>query len=187
MKVILGLGNPGKEYANTRHNVGYQTLEGLADKLGFSFSKAKFHALIAEGKYRGERVVLAKPTTYMNLSGLAASDILNFYKLGPEGLLVIYDDIDLALGELRLRKSGGAGTHNGMRDILKRLGSENFARLRLGVGQNSQVPLASFVLSGFSPEEKTIMDKAIVEAVKALEHYLYQGIDSAMNHYNRRK
>ena len=187
MKVILGLGNPGKEYAKTRHNVGYQTVEGLAEKLGLSFNKAKFHSLVAEGQIRGEKVLLAKPTSYMNLSGIAAAEILAFYKLDTEDLLVVYDDIDLEIGSLRLRKNGGAGTHNGMRDILRRLGSEDFPRLRLGIGQNTRIPLASFVISGFSSEEKQVMDKSIEEAVKALDIFLHKGIDTAMNHYNRRK
>lgn len=186
MKVILGLGNPGNKYAKTRHNVGYQTIEGLAKRLGFSFNKAKFHALIAEGQVGEEKILLAKPTSFMNLSGIAAAEILNFYKLQPKDLLVIYDDVDLEIGDLRLRKSGGAGTHNGMKDIISRIGSKDFPRLRLGIGQDPRIPLASFVLSRFSDKEEVLMDQTMEEALDALEVFLDKGMDAAMNSYNRR-
>lgn len=187
MKIILGLGNPGKDYSRTRHNVGYRVLDELARTLKLDFNKARFNSLIAEGWYEGEKILLAKPTTYMNRSGLAAREILSFYKEDPENLMVVYDDIDLEVGSLRLRKGGGAGTHNGMRDILKNLASEDFPRLRLGIGNDARIPLASYVLSGFSKEEEPLVDQAIEEASQALSHYLKRGLESAMNKYNRRR
>ncbi len=187
MKIILGLGNPGRDYTRTRHNVGYRVIELLAERLGLDFNKAKFNSLLAEGQVGSEKLILAKPTTYMNRSGLAAQDIISFYKVDPRELLVVYDDIDLEVGSLRIRKKGSAGTHNGMRDIISRLASDDFPRIRLGIGKDPRIPLASFVLSGFTKEEEVLIDEAIKEGVDALELYLSHGLEAAMNKYNRRR
>lgn len=186
MKIIIGLGNPGRDYANTRHNVGFLALDKLADRLNMDFNKAKFSSLVAEGQYRGEKLLLVKPTTFMNLSGNAVQQILSFYKEDASQILVIYDDIDLEVGMLRIRKNGGPGTHNGMRDIIRKIGSQDFPRIRLGIGQDPNIPLASFVLSRFSSEEEDLMEDVIDEAARAAEAILKDGLDKAMNSFNRR-
>lgn len=186
MKILVGLGNPGKEYEKTRHNIGFSVLDALAEELNLSFTKAKFNAILAEGTYQGEKILLVKPTTFMNRSGVSLLQLVNFYKVDTKDLLVVYDDVDLAVGELRLRKSGGAGTHNGMRDILAKLGKGDFPRLRLGIDQDKRIPLASYVLSAFSKEEESLMEEARERAVKALLLYLEQDIDEAMNQFNRK-
>lgn len=186
MIILVGLGNPGKEYEKTRHNIGFRVIDALAKELQLSFSKAKFNGLIAEGYYRGEKILLVKPTTYMNRSGQTLQQLVNFYKISGKDLLVVYDDVDLEVGTLRLRKSGGAGTHNGMRDILAKLGWKDFPRLRIGIDQDKRIPLASYVLSTFSKEEEAVIEETLDKAVKALLLFLDEGIDAAMNLYNVR-
>jgi PTH1 family peptidyl-tRNA hydrolase len=145
MYIIAGLGNPGKEYANTRHNSGYMALEYLAEKLNVKLNKLKFNSVYGETSVNGEKVMLVKPVTYMNRSGLALGEIIRFYKVPTENLIVIYDDIDIPLGTLRIRPKGSAGTHNGMKSIISSLGSE-FPRIRIGIGRNQDMDLADYVL-----------------------------------------
>ena len=172
MKIIVGLGNPGKQYANNRHNTGFMTLNVLHKKLEATDWKeeSKFKATISEATVKGEKVLLAKPLTFMNLSGEAIVKILNFYKTDLSDLTVIYDDLDLPTGTIRIRDKGSAGTHNGMKSIIQLLGSEEFKRIRIGIESRGtlapdQQDTSSYVLSDFSNEEKVLIDKAIDEVV----------------------
>ena len=169
MKLIVGLGNPDKQYEKTYHNLGFMCVESAAKVLNLSFSKQKCRALLAEGKIGKEKVILAKPLTYMNLSGESVRELLNFYKIDVKDLVVIYDDFDLDAGVLRIREGGSAGTHNGMRSIIKEIGTEKFARIRVGFKPTvkTQVPLIDLVLSAIKQEDKAIFDKAIERAGNA--------------------
>ena len=188
MYLIVGLGNPGSKYAHTRHNVGFDILEKLSRKLGVSISREKEEALIGECFVSGQKVILALPQTYMNLSGEAVMRLVNWYKIPPENLLVVYDDIDLAQGAIRIRKNGSAGTHNGMRSIIGLLGYENFPRLRVGVGKKREgYELADWVLGHYIGEEQEVADKAFELAADAIVDYIENGIESAMCKYNTKK
>lgn len=188
MYLIVGLGNPGDKYAHTRHNVGFDVLEKLAKKLNVSISRQKDEALIGECFAGGQKVILALPQTYMNLSGEAVLRLMNYYKIDPENLLVAYDDIDLAPGFIRIRKNGSAGTHNGMRSIVGLLGYENFPRLRVGVGQRRDgYELVDWVLGHYIGEEQDAMDRAFELAADAIVDYIQNGIESAMCKYNTKK
>ena len=188
MYLIVGLGNPGSKYAHTRHNVGFDVLEKLSRKLGVSISREKEEALIGECFVSGQKVILALPQTYMNLSGEAVMRLVNWYKIPPENLLVVYDDIDLAQGAIRIRKNGSAGTHNGMRSIIGLLGYENFPRLRVGVGKKREgYELADWVLGHYIGEEQETADKAFETAADAIVEYIENGIESAMRTYNTKK
>lgn len=149
MYLIVGLGNPGKEYAGTRHNAGYEVVELLAERLNVKLNKLKFNSVYGETFINGEKVLLVKPVTYMNRSGIAVSEIMNFYKIPIDKLIVIYDDIDIPLGTLRIRQKGSSGTHNGMKSIIKSIGSEEFPRIRVGIGRNDNMDLADYVLQNF--------------------------------------
>ena len=188
MYLIVGLGNPGSKYAHTRHNVGFDVLEALSRKLDVSISREKDEALIGECFVGGQKVILALPQTYMNLSGEAVSRLVHWYKIEPENLLVVYDDIDIPQGNIRIRKNGSAGTHNGMRSIVGLLGYENFPRLRVGVGQKREgYELADWVLGHYIGEEQEVADKAFQQAADAIVEYIEHGIDSAMCKYNTKK
>ena len=187
MYVIAGLGNPGKKYAQTRHNMGFITVDQLAEKHDIKVDKLKFKALVGEGRIAGQKVLLVKPQTYMNLSGESIREVMHFYKLEPEQLIVIYDDIDLEAGALRIRKFGSAGTHNGMRSVVYQLQSDRFPRIRIGIGGSGKRQLADFVTGGFSKEEVPVLEEAVTKAVCALECILGDGIDKAMNQYNTKK
>lgn len=169
MKLIVGLGNPENKYLKTFHNLGFLAVEETARLLGLEFCKEKCRAMIAEGIINGEKVVLAKPLTYMNLSGESVRDLVSFYKIPLENVLVMYDDYDLPKGKIRMREKGSAGTHNGMRNIVLHLGSENFARLRVGFRPSEPiiVPLIDLVLSGIKEEDKEIFARAISLSAKA--------------------
>lgn len=186
MHVICGLGNPGKKYENTRHNIGFIALDRLADRIGVSISKSRFRSTTGECMIGSEKVLLVKPETYMNDSGLAVKEIMDFYKLDPKDLIVIYDDFDIPEGTIRIRPFGSAGTHNGMRSIIRLLGSDRFPRIRIGTGKEDmeQRELISFVLGGFSKDEVKIMESAVDTAVDAACCYVENGIDLAMNRYN---
>lgn len=149
MKLIVGLGNIGKEYDETRHNAGFMTIDHFAEKHGFEFNKQKFDALIADGGVNGEKVILAKPTTYMNESGRSVRQIVDFYKLDPEDVLVVHDDMDLPTGRLRLRQKGSAGGHNGIKSIIAHLGTEKFKRLRIGIDHPEKQKVVDWVLTRF--------------------------------------
>ncbi len=169
MKLIVGLGNPSVEYKNTYHNLGFMTVDSVAEKLGLSFTKEKCRASLAEGKIGGEKVILAKPLTFMNLSGESVRELVAFYKIPLRNMLVIYDDYDLNKGVIRIRENGSSGTHNGMRNIIKELGASDFPRVRVGFKplEQMQIPLINFVLSGIKAEDKPVFDKVVDIAGKA--------------------
>ena len=187
MKIIAGLGNPGKEYENTKHNVGFLTIDILAEKYDIKVNKIKFKGLIGEGMIGTEKVILVKPQTYMNLSGRCIREIVAFYKLDMEDLVVIYDDIDLPMGNLRIRKKGSAGTHNGMRSIIYDLQDDGFPRVRVGIGGERKGDLANYVISGFSGDDRKLIEEAIVKAADAVTCLVEDGIDRAMVDYNTKK
>ena len=185
MYVIVGLGNPGRRYENTRHNVGFIALDQLAEKYSIKVEKKKHKALIGEGRIGTEKVILVKPQTYMNLSGESVRSIFRYYSIAPEQLIVIYDDIDIPLGTLRIRQQGGPGTHNGMRSIINLLLDDSFPRVRIGVGgERGDVPLASYVTSGFKKEDVSTIENTILRAVDAVSSIVTDGIVLAMTKYN---
>ena len=184
MFIIVGLGNPGKRYEHTRHNKGFITLDLLAEKHGIKINKIKHKALIGDGTILGKRVLLVKPQTYMNLSGHSVREVVEYYKPEPENLIVVYDDVDLTMGRLRIRKKGSAGTHNGMRSIIYDLQDDRFPRVRIGIGAERRMSLASYVTGGFRKEEKKQIEESVMRAVAALESILVKGIEQAMNEYN---
>jgi peptidyl-tRNA hydrolase, PTH1 family len=184
-RIIVGLGNPGKEYARTRHNAGFQTIDRLAEKHGLKFGKMMSRAIIAVGEINGTKVVLVKPQTFMNESGTAVGPIVKFYKTPPAGLLVIYDDLDLAVAQIRMRKFGGAGGHNGMKSIVARVGTENFPRLRIGIGRPpGRMDPVDYVLEPFSKVELELMQTSYDRAVDGIERWLHDDIERVMNVVN---
>jgi peptidyl-tRNA hydrolase, PTH1 family len=184
--LIVGLGNPGRQYRNNRHNIGFLLVDRLAEKLGVSFSRLESKALVTKADYLGQRVVLAKPQTFMNLSGQATASLVKFYKIPLENLLVAYDDVDLPFGHLRLRPGGGSAGQKGMASIIERLGTQDFPRLRLGIGRPpGRMEAAAYVLQDFSPYEKPILSAALERGMEAALVYISQGLDAAMNQYNR--
>lgn len=185
--IIAGLGNPGRKYENTRHNLGFITIDLLAEDLGIRVNKLKFKALIGEGRIGSSRVILVKPQTYMNNSGESLREIVQFYKIPMENLVVIYDDFDIPAGSLRVRKFGSAGTHNGMRSIIYQLQSDRFPRIRIGMGSEDKGNLINFVIGGFRKEEVPVMEEAVRNAADACKCIVTDGIDLAMNQYNTRK
>lgn len=184
MYIIVGLGNPGKQYENTRHNMGFIAVDRLAERHHIKITKIKHKALVGEGRISGQKVVLVKPQTYMNLSGNSVRQVLEYYKEAPERLIVVYDDIDIAAGAVRMRKKGSAGTHNGMRSIIYDIQSDQFPRLRIGIGGERKMPLDRYVLGGFTKEEKPLLEGAVDRGIKALETLLSKGIDIAMSECN---
>ncbi|MGN0354329.1 MAG: aminoacyl-tRNA hydrolase [Muricoprocola sp.] len=188
MYIIVGLGNPGREYAHTRHNVGFDTLDVLADKWNIDISVKKHKALIGKGMIEGQKVILAKPQTYMNLSGESVRELLDFYKVDETSeLIVIYDDISLAPGQLRIRMKGSAGGHNGIKSIISHLGGQEFLRIKVGVGEKPKgYDLADYVLGHFSKEETDCMEQAKKRAAEAAAMLVSGDIEAAMNEYNRR-
>jgi PTH1 family peptidyl-tRNA hydrolase len=185
MYVIVGLGNPGKQYEKTRHNVGFEVIDILAKEYGISVTKIKHKALIGEGRIGSEKILLVKPQTYMNLSGETLIDIYRYYDVDIENIIVIYDDIDLDVGKIRIRKKGSGGTHNGMRSIVKCLGSTDFPRVRVGVSKPMPgQDLADFVLSRFRKEESENLSSGLEKAYLAIDTILKDNIDTAMNKYN---
>ena len=188
MYIIAGLGNPGKEYDNTRHNVGFEVIDAIADKYNISVVELKHRAIIGKGYIDGQKVILVKPVTFMNLSGESIRPIIEYYKADAQTeLIVISDDISLEPGQLRVRKKGSAGGHNGLKNIIKQLGHDNFQRVRIGVGEKPKnYDLADWVLGHFNKEEKAAVDDALIKGVKAVEIMLTDGPDTAMNEFNRK-
>ena len=184
--IVVFLGNPGDKYENTRHNVGFMTADALGEKLNKPIQRLKFKALTNVVEYGGCRVLLMKPTTYMNLSGEAVREACMFYKLPPERVLVVSDDVSLPVGKIRLRRNGTAGGHNGLRSIIGQLHSDQFPRLKIGVGAkpHPDYDMADWVLSRFSKEDRKAIDAAIDRALDAMECMFTQGIDKAMSRYN---
>ena len=188
MYIIVGLGNPGRKYVNTRHNVGYDAIDVLADMYHIDVDTGRFQALCGKGMIEGQHVVLAKPITFMNLSGQSVRELVNFYKIDETTeLIVIYDDISLPPGQLRIREKGSAGGHNGIKNIIAQLGGQEFCRIKVGIGEKPVAfDLADYVLSHFSREERFLLDDALVRAAKAAVKMMTDGVDAAMNEYNRK-
>ena len=184
--IVVFLGNPGDKYENTRHNVGFMTADALGEKLNKPIQRLKFKALTNVVEYGGCRVLLMKPTTYMNLSGEAVREACMFYKLPPERVLVVSDDVSLPVGKIRLRRNGTAGGHNGLRSIIGQLHSDQFPRLKIGVGAkpHPDYDMADWVLGKFSGEDKKAVDAAVKRAADAVECILGQGLEKAMNKFN---
>lgn len=189
MYIIVGLGNPKKEYDNTRHNIGFDVIDALADKNRIGVSEKKHKALIGKGMIAGQKVILAKPQTYMNLSGESVAEVMNYYKLDPETeMIVIYDDISLAPGNIRIRKKGSAGGHNGIKNIIAMTGTDKFLRIKVGVGEKPKGwDLADYVLGHFADEDKEFMVEAIENAMAAVVLMMNDEVDKAMNEYNRKR
>ncbi|MEI3186729.1 MAG: aminoacyl-tRNA hydrolase [Lachnospiraceae bacterium] len=189
MYIIAGLGNPTREYDKTRHNAGFSVIDVLADRHNIDVSEKKHKALCGKGMIEGEKVILVKPQTYMNLSGESIREVMDYYKLDPsEELIVIYDDISINPGQLRIRLKGSAGGHNGIKNIIAQLGTQEFPRIKVGVGAKPpKMDLADYVLGHFSAEDQTVMNEAFKEASDAVEMMLREGADRAMNHYNAKK
>ena len=188
MYIIAGLGNPGKEYENTRHNVGFMALDALADKLGADISERKHKALCGRAVIGKEKVILLKPQTYMNVSGESLRAAAEYYKLSPKQVVVIYDDISLEPGQLRIRARGSAGGHNGIKSIIAHLGTQEFPRIKIGVGAKPpQMDLADYVLSRLGQGERKLLETASKEAAEAVCEILTEGIESAMNTHNKKK
>ncbi len=185
MYFIVGLGNPGLQYENTRHNVGFMTIDYLANKYDIDVRKSKFKSLYGQGEISGHKVMLIKPQTYMNNSGEAVRELINFYKFDIDKLIVIYDDIDIDFGTIRIRKKGSAGSHNGMKSIIYQIQDDQFPRIKVSIGKKPEKwDLANFVLSGFSKEEVKILEDEIRLAVEGIEIILEEDIDKAMNKCN---
>lgn len=186
--IIVGLGNPGKDYKNTRHNIGFDVIDVIADKANISVMEKKHKALVGKGVFAGQKVILAKPQTYMNLSGESVRSLLDYYKVDEtEELIVISDDISLPPGQIRIRKKGSAGGHNGLKNIIDHLGHDSFHRIKMGVGEKPKgYDLADYVLGHFDKVDRVIMDDAALDAMAAIKMIMTQGADAAMNHYNKK-
>lgn len=184
--LIAGLGNPGIEYEKTRHNAGFMAADRLAEKHGVSFNKHKFDSLYGEFKLNGKRVFLLKPQTYMNASGTAVSAVAKFYKIPTENIIIMFDDISLDVGKLRIRRSGTHGGHNGIKDIIELMGTDGIKRIKIGVGErtNRNYDLKDWVLGKIPDEQQSELEKALDNAAAAAEEIICRSIDSAMNKYN---
>lgn len=185
MYIIVGLGNPGREYENTRHNTGFIAIDKLANKYNIEISKEKHKALIGTGLIEGEKVILVKPQTFMNLSGESVREVINFYKEEVKNFIVIFDDIDLPIGTIRIKERGSAGTHNGVKSLVHELGTQEFKRIKVGVGSPSgKMDLVSYVLGKFSNEEFKEIEISTNKVVNAIETIIKEGVAKAMNEYN---
>lgn len=183
--LIVGLGNPGPQYRYNRHNIGFMLADRLAERLGVKFSRLESKALVTKGEHQGRRIVLAKPQTFMNLSGQAVGALVRFYKVPLSNLLIAYDDVDLPLGTLRLRPGGGSGGQKGMASIIERLGTQEFPRLRLGIGRPpGRMEAADYVLQDFSAGEKELLGPVLDRAAEAALVFVVEGLEAAMNRYN---
>ncbi|PIU62807.1 MAG: aminoacyl-tRNA hydrolase [Armatimonadetes bacterium CG07_land_8_20_14_0_80_40_9] len=185
MKLVVGLGNPGRLYRDTRHNLGFKVVDKLSKKFALKIKKRRFGAKFGEVRIKKEKIILVKPLTFINLSGEAVSHFCRYFKLKPSSLLVICDDLNLSLGKLRIRSNGSAGGHKGLHSIIEKLGTKDFARLRIGIGNPPPDENAvDFVLSEFSREEKTFIEQSIALATEAVEVIIAEGIEVAMRKYN---
>lgn len=186
MKLIVGLGNPGKNYENTRHNIGFEVIDALSEKLDIPLSQAKFKGMFGSGIVKGEKVILLKPLTYMNLSGESIRAVMDFYQIDLENLLVIYDDLDLPTGRIRLRQKGSAGGHNGIKSTIAHAGSQEFKRIRMGISRpQNGMPIVDYVLGKFTKEEQPEMETAVRKAVEACEAWLEIPFLQVMNSFNQ--
>lgn len=188
MFVVVGLGNPGKDYVGTRHNIGFATIDLLAERNNITMNKIKFKSVYGEGNIKGKKVILVKPQTYMNNSGMAVREICEFYKLPIKNLIVIVDDIDIDFASIRIRGKGSAGSHNGLKSIINHLKDNNFPRIKIGIGkkQHEQQDLADFVLSKFSKDEIMDINDSILTAAEAVETMIKYDINTAMNQFNNK-
>lgn len=184
MYVIVGLGNPGLRYAKTRHNLGFMTIDRLGEITGTKVNKMKFKAKVGEGNISGHKVIFVKPQTYMNLSGNSVREVMDFYKVSPENLIVIYDDMDIEEGNIRIRPSGSPGTHNGMKSIVNNLGYSNFPRIRIGIGSHGSEDAVGHVIGKIPKNKKSIMQDAIARAADGTIAIIEDGVDMAMNRFN---
>lgn len=188
MHIIIGLGNPTDKYQATRHNIGWDAITRLSDDFRIPLDFKKHKAICGKGYIEGEKVILAQPVTYMNLSGESVRELVDFYKVTPEEIIVIYDDISLEVGQLRIRKKGSAGGHNGIKSIISHLGTDEFPRIKVGVGDKpKEWDLADYVLSRFQGEEQATIREALKDTSDACKMMITAGIDEAMNRYNRKK
>ena len=186
MKLIVGLGNPGAQYQETRHNVGFSLVDLLATRWSIDLKRRKHEAIFGQGRYRDDSIVLLKPQTFMNCSGQSVSQAVKFYKVDQKDFLVVVDDMDLELGRLRVRPQGRAGGHNGLRDIIEKLGTHEFARLRLGIGSARGPQAVSHVLGNFDADETELIQQALERSAQAVECWVAEGISAAMNRFNPR-
>jgi PTH1 family peptidyl-tRNA hydrolase len=190
MKLVVGLGNPGPEYDGTRHNVGFDVVDRLARRWAdpaSSVAKSRFSGLVVEAQIRDEKVLLLKPLTYMNLSGKAVAEAIRFYKLSAaDDLLVVVDDTALPCGSIRLKPGGGAGGHNGLSDVSRLLGTDDWSRLRIGIDKPGQIPLKNYVLGRFAPEQKPLVESSLDEAADAAACWASEGLATALNRFNRK-
>lgn len=186
MYLIAGLGNPGLSYRKTRHNAGFQAIDRIAAEYGIRFSKKGFSSVYGEGRIGAERVILMKPQTYMNLSGEAVRQVMDYFKIPPEKLVVLCDDIDLPVGSLRIRANGSAGTHNGMRSVISCIGSDRFARIRIGVGKDVSLMLADYVLKKPPKEEQTQLEQVFDKCVRAADLIVSGRISDAQAEFNKK-
>jgi PTH1 family peptidyl-tRNA hydrolase len=185
-RLIVGLGNPGREHKHNRHNIGFHVLDALAGRYGSDFSRLQADAFVASARLGDCTVVLAKPQTFMNRSGRPVATLQRFYKIEMADLLVVYDELDLPLGTIRLKPSGGAGGHNGMRDVIRYLGSEDFPRLRVGIGRPpGRMEPAAYVLQNFGPDQQPVVGEAIERTIAAIQTWLTEGIELAMSRHNQ--
>lgn len=185
MKLFVGLGNPGEEYLFTRHNIGFMVIDRIVFTQELD-ERERFDGIYAKFKFKGEDIIVFKPDTYMNLSGEAVRQIVDYFKIKLEDIIVIYDDMDLPVGTIRLRENGGAGGHNGMKNIIQHLGSENFKRLRIGIGKSTFDEAADYVLGRIPEEEKPLYKQAIVEAANALFEWCFVDFNKVMTKYNKK-
>ena len=186
MYIVAGLGNPGSEYNMTRHNIGFSTIDYIADRNNTTVKKLKYKSLFGEINVAGEKVLLVKPQTYMNLSGESIREFCSFYKIPPENVIIICDDVSIKPGKIRIRRKGSSGGHNGLKSIIYQLNSEEFNRIRIGVGspQNAAYDLADYVLGRFSKDEIPVLEDSIIKASDAVLEIIKNGVDSAMNKFN---
>ena len=188
MYIIIGLGNPGKQYISTRHNIGFDAITRISDDYNIPLNIRKHKAICGTGYIEGQKVLLAQPQTYMNLSGESVRALVDFYKVSSEDIIVIYDDVDLDVGQLRIRQRGGAGGHNGIKSIIQHLGTQEFPRIRIGVGNKpKEWDLVDYVMSKFSDSENTLMRQALKNVSEATKTMIRSGIVEAMNIYNRKQ
>ena len=183
--LVIGLGNPGRKYQGNRHNIGFMLVDRLAARLGVVFSRVEFKALVTKGEYQDKKIILAKPQTFMNLSGNSAASLVHYYKIPLSQIILIYDDVDLPLGALRIRPGGGSGGHKGMASTIEQLGTQDFPRMRIGIDRPpGRMPVPDYVLQDFSKGDKAIVESSLERGVEAVLLFVSQGLDPAMNHYN---
>ena len=185
MKLVVGLGNPGKEYERTRHNVGFMVLDELASTYNFSFSKNKFQGLYSEANINGEKVIFLKPQKYMNLSGEVIQSFLNFFKIPVKDLLIFHDDLDLPCGKIRVKQKGSSGGHNGLKDIEKNIGTQEYNRVKIGIANNKDIDTKDYVLGNFGKEEMENINNSVKTSLSIFEDFLTKNMEYLMQKYNK--